>query len=158
MIIPKHSHKWMHWLRSYESRYLEQRNDYKEKLKNTNRLFVCQQAKNKKTRLRLQCKTPVQRAFSSESLFSPSKGSLKLKFIYHWRSSSIEGHLLSKVVFHQRLSSIYSHFQSQVIIHVRSPHNQRLSAIKGCLLWKVIFNWRSSSIEAHLPLKVVFHW
>ena len=153
----------MHWLRSYESRYLEQRNDYKEKLKNTNRLFVCQQAKNKKTRLCLQCKTPVQGAFSSESLFSPSKGGLPLKFIYHWRSSSIESHLPSKVVFHQRLSSINS------IFHLR------LSSVKGCLTIKsflsskVVFhersssiegllNWRSSSIEGCHPLIVVYCW
>ena len=101
------------------------------------------------TRLGLNCQTPVKKASGSKAQFSPSKGHLTLKFIYHWRLSSIEGHLPSIVIFHQRLSSI---------------NNRQLFSISGHLPWKVVSpskdfcHQRSSFIKNHLQLKFTFNW
>ena len=59
---------------------------------------------------------------------------LSLKFVFHWRSSLIEGRLPSKIIFHRRLSFIESCLPSTVIFH-----QLRLSSIERCLWLKVLF-------------------
>ena len=85
---------------------------------------------------------------------------LPLKFVFHVKTSSIEGLCPLKVLFQGLLSlnflplKVFFHWRScsiEVLLKRRSP------SIEVLLPWKVFFLWRSSSFEDLLPLQVFFN-
>ena len=80
-----------------------------------------------------------------------TKGRLRLKVIFHQRSSSTEVCLPPRVVFHQRLSSPEGHLPPKVVFHCR------LSSTEAHIPLTVVSRQRLPSTEGCLPLKGVFH-